>query len=168
MDQSTNQNFKPLFDFLERSPEYESLTDALSNARGPVGVFGLGEAHRTHIAAALHAKLAGTTLIVAPSAQSAQRLFEVLACYHKNTLLFPIRETPLNARSYVQSQELTNRRLRVLLALISGESALIVAPVEAVMQRMCPPEAIRAHTLTGRVGMEITPDALLRRFIDAG
>ena len=160
--------FEPLFRFLSRSPEYERLSDALLGSQGPVGVFGLGEAHRTHIAAALHAQTGGTTLIVAPSAQSAQRLYEELICYHKDALLFPIRETPLNAHSFVQSQEITNRRVRVLLSLLSGEPALIVAPVEAVMQRMCPPEAIRAHTVTVRVGMEITPDTLLKRFIDAG
>ena len=160
--------FEPLYAVLDNSPEYTRLADTLARGVGPVGVFGLGEAHRVHIEAALHAGRAGTTLIVAPSAQAAQRIYEELVCYHPDAMLFPIREMPLNAHSYVQSQELSFRRLRAMLRLLSAESALIVAPIEAVMQRMTPPDSIRSFTHTVRVGMEVSPDALMKKFIDAG
>lgn len=160
--------FEPLFRALERSPEYEKLCEELEKNRGPVSVFGLGEAHRPHIAAALFARLSCQTLLVAPSAQAAGRLFEELSCYHKNALLFPIREMPLNAKSYVQSQELTFRRLNVLTRLARGERLIVIAPIEAVMQRLVSKERITACTHALKIGMEVSPDSLMQRFIDAG
>ncbi|MBR0156861.1 MAG: transcription-repair coupling factor [Clostridia bacterium] len=163
-----SNKFEPLFAALAKSEEYTRLREDLSAAKGPVSVFGLGEAHRVHIEAALHAAQGGTTLIVAPSAQAAARIHEELSCYHPDAMLFPIREMPLNAHSYVQSQEIGFRRLRVLLRLLSAESAVVVAPIEAIMQRMAPPDAIRSFTHAVRVGMEVSPDALVKKLVDAG
>ena len=168
MDKPHQNPIQPLFRIFDRSEEFTRLRDDLINARGPVSVFGLGEAHRTHIAAALHASLSGPTLVITPSAQAARRAYEELSCYHENTLLFPIRETPLNAHTYVQSQEIGFRRLRAMLALLAGERLIVVAPIEAVMQRMAPPRAIEACTHTVRIGMEISPDSLVKRFVAAG
>ena len=162
------KGFEPLYAALKTSPEYTRLGETLEAGKGPVGVFGLGEAHRANVTAALAASHAGATLVIVPSAQAAQRVHEELSCYHENAMLFPIRETPLNAHSYVQSQELGIRRLRVMLALLSGERALIVAPIEAIMQRLAPPESILNCTHTVRVGMEVSPDSLIKKFLGAG
>ncbi len=159
---------EPLFRALEGSAEYDKLSEDLEKKRGPVSVFGLGEAHRANIAAALYAKIGEQTLIIAPSAQAAGRLYEELSCYHRGALLFPIREMPLNARSYVQSKELEFRRLNVLSRLALGEKLLVVAPMEAVMQRLVPKERILACTHALKTGMEVSPDALIQKFIDAG
>ena len=43
----------PLIQILDRHPEYTRLRDAMVNGEGPAGVFGLGESHKGHIAAAL-------------------------------------------------------------------------------------------------------------------
>lgn len=160
--------FEPLFRALEGAEEYQKLAEALDKKRGPVSVFGLGEAHRPNMASALYARFGTQTLVVAPSAQAAGRLFEEISAYHKNALLFPIREMPLNARSYVQSQELEFRRLNVLTRLASGESLLVVAPIEALMQRLVPKERIVSCTHTLSIGMEVSPDRLIQKFIDAG
>lgn len=107
-------------------------------------------------------------LVVVPSEQAAARVHEELCCYYPDAVLFPARELPLNAHSYVQSQELTSKRLRTAARLIKGEPCLVVAPIEAVMQRMAPPSVISAFTQTVRTGMVIEPASLLKKFIDAG
>ena len=160
--------FEPLFRALEGAEEYQKLVEALDKNRGPVSVFGLGEAHRPNMASALHARFGAQTLVIAPSAQAAGRLYEEISAYHQNALLFPIREMPLNARSYVQSRELEFRRLNVLTRLASGEKLLVVAPIEALMQRLAEKERIVCCTHTLSIGMEVSPDQLIQKFIDAG
>lgn len=168
MTAEARSDLEPLFRALEGAEEYQKLAEALDKKCGPVSVFGLGEAHRPNMAAALFARLCAQTLVIAPSAQAAGRLYEEISCYHKNALLFPIREMPLNARSYVQSRELEFRRLNVLTRLASGERIIVVAPVEALMQRLAPKERIVSCTHTLSIGMEVSPDSLMQRFIDAG
>lgn len=158
----------PLFSILDKSEEFCRLAEGVCGGKGPVSVFGLGEAQRTHIEAALFSKANKTMLVVVPSDQAAARVREELCCYFPDAMLFPARELPLNAHSYVQSQELTTKRLRVMSRLLKGETSVIVAPIEAVMQRMAPPSVISAFTQTVRVGMVIEPASLLKKFIDAG
>lgn len=163
-----NTEINPLFSILDKSEEFRRLQEGLCGCKGPAGAFGLGEAQRTHIEAALFSKAKRPMLVVVPSEQAAARVHEELCCYYPDAVLFPARELPLNAHSYVQSQELTSKRLRTAARLIKGEPCLVVAPIEAVMQRMAPPSVISAFTQTVRTGMVIEPASLLKKFIDAG
>ncbi len=160
--------YGPLFNILNNLPEYIRLFNALKGGFGPVSVFGLGEAQRIHIACAVYGSLNRTMLFVAPSEQSALRIYESAACYFPEALLFPAREIPLNAHTYVQSQELTARRMNTVSRLVSGKTSFVITSVEALMQRMAPPELIADSTCTVRIGMTIAPSSLLKRFIDAG
>lgn len=162
------QEIKPLFAALEKLNDYARLKEGLCARKGPFSVFGLGEAQRTHISAALFAGTKKTVLYVAPSVQSAQRVYEDVSCYFPDALLLPEREIPLNAHTYVQSQELTAKRMKVMMSLTKGETSFIVAPIEALMQCLAPPELLTDNTRTVRIGMTIAPDSLLRSFIDAG
>lgn len=128
-----NTEINPLFSILDKSEEFRRLQEGLCGCKGPAGVFGLGEAQRTHIEAALFSKAKRPMLVVVPSEQAAARVHEELCCYYPDAVLFPARELPLNAHSYVQSQELTSKRLRTAARLIKGEPCLVVAPIEAVM-----------------------------------
>ena len=160
--------YEPLYSILSGSEDYVRLKDSLASSEGPVSVFGLGESERTHISCALHASLGGTMLYIAPSAQSAVRCYEAISVYHPSALYFPAREVPLNAHTYVQSQDLTARRMKVIAKLVSGEPCIIVAPIDALMQRMVMPEVITEFCCSVRIGMTIAPASLLKRFIDAG
>ncbi|MBQ2110218.1 MAG: hypothetical protein II191_00565, partial [Clostridia bacterium] len=75
------KGFEPLYAALKTSPEYKRLEETLEAGKGPVGVFGLGEAHRANVTAALAASHSGATLVIVPSAQAAQRVHEELSCY---------------------------------------------------------------------------------------
>ena len=69
----------PLIKILDRHPEYTRLRDAMVNGEGPAGVFGLGESHKGHIAAALSTGRA--VLLVAPNEVAAVKLHDDIACY---------------------------------------------------------------------------------------
>lgn len=157
-----------LLDCLHGYGEYERLCATLNSGGGSASVFGLGEAHRLHTAAALYRDTGRTVLFVAPTAAAAARTHEDISLYVPDAVLFPARELPLNARSFAESPTITSQRLSCIMRLINGEQTFVVASVEALMQRMAPPELIIESTHAVRTGMRVTPEALLKRFIDAG
>lgn len=158
----------PLFTILNKSSDYLRLHSALENGTGPISVFGLGEAQRMHIASSLHAMIGGSMLFVAASEQSAKQIYETVSAYCPDAVLFPSREIPLNAHSFVQSQDITAKRMNVVNKLVCGDDLVIIAPIEALMQRMVPPEVIALFTKTVRIGMTIDPKSLFKHFIDSG
>lgn len=157
-----------LLSALHASAEYERLRGALTKGEGALSVFGLGEAHRLHAAAALYGDIGGTFMFVAPSSAAANRVHEEICRYCADALLFPPRELPLAVQHYTESSAVASQRLKCMLKLLQGESVFIVTCIEALMQRMAPPELIinAAHTI--RTGMQVRPDALLKKFTEAG
>ena len=159
---------RKILSILDGIGEYERLCSALKEGEGPVSVFGLGEAHRLHAAAGLYYKLGKAMLLVAPSALAASRAREELLHYIPEALLFPARELPLAVKRFTESPSIKAQRLACITKLIGGGPCFIVTSIEALMQRMAPPEAIAAAFHTVRTGMRTEPEALLKRFIDAG
>jgi len=157
-----------ILEVLKESAEYTRLYEALREGRGALSVFGLGEAHRIHTVSALFNDLGGTLLFVAPTAAAANRAHEDLSRYFEDALLFPARELPISVQHYTESPAVSARRMECMLKLMNGERGIIVTCIEALMQRMAPPELILDATHTVRPGMVIRPDALLKKFIDAG
>ena len=159
---------RQILNVLHGSGEYTRLVSSLQNAEGPLSVFGLGEAHRVHAAAALYYDTGKPVLFVAPTGIAAVKCREELLHYIPDALLFPARELPLAVRHYTESPSVTSQRLACMMRELEGPSAFCVTSIEALMQRMAPPELIiNAHTEV-EPGLRIDPDKLLKRFIDAG
>lgn len=157
-----------ILDILHGSGEYMRLLSALGEGRGAVSVFGLGEAHRIHAAAALFRDTGRSMLYVAPTALAAARAREELLHYLPDTLLFPAREMPLAVRHYTESPALMSQRLACITRLMEGKPVPIVTSIEALMQRMAPPELAADSFRTVKPGQRLEPDDLLKHLIDAG
>ena len=157
-----------LLQILKKHPEYSRLLSSLNNAEGALSVFGLGEAHRVHTAAALFCDSDSSMLFVAPSALAAVKAHEELSAYVPDAMLFPARELPIAIQHFTESPAVAAERLRVLMRLLDGKKTLVVASIEALMQRLAPPELLISAVHSVRVGTRISPDALLKKFIDAG
>ncbi|MBO4849242.1 MAG: transcription-repair coupling factor [Clostridia bacterium] len=157
-----------ILDILSGMGEYLRLKDSLANGEGALSVFGLGEAHRIHAAAGLYRDTGSSLLFVAPSALAAVKAHEDFLHYVPDALLFPARELPLTVRHYTESPAVTAQRLKCVMRLISGKQTLIVTSIEALMQRMAPPELILSAVHTVRIGARIEPEALLKKLLSAG
>ncbi len=157
-----------ILEVLKGCGEYARLLDALKKGEGALSVFGLGEAHRIHAAAALYFDTGSSVLFVAPSAVSAAKAREEILHYIPDALLFPARELPLAVQHFTESPSVTMQRLSCAIRLMSGRPCFIVTSIEALMQRMAPPELIASACHTVRIGMRIEPEALLKKFIDSG
>lgn len=157
-----------IFDFLKKNGEYVRLSSALKAGEGALSVFGLGEAHRIHAAAALFNDVGSSLLFVAPSQMAAVKAHEDIRGYIPDAELFPARELPLAVAHFTESPAVTAQRLRVMLRLLNNEPTFVVASMEALMQRLTPPELILGASHTVRIGMRTEPDALLKKLVDAG
>lgn len=161
-------NKHPLIEFLGRHPEYRRLREALMKNEGAAAVFGLGEAHRAHMAAALFCDTGKTVLVVTANEASAVRIREEAAVYAPAAIHLPARDMPLAGRGFTASAGLAARRVKALSGLLRGENMLVTVSAAALLQRLTPPGALRAMTTEIRAGEVVKPQALLKRLVDAG
>ena len=160
-----NQQAHPLLRVLGDLPEYNRLNELITGAEGPAAAFGLPEAHRAHVFAALSFERGG--LLIASSTQSAERLYQQASAFSANVALFPARELPL-VNAYAASGEGAKQRIATLTRLAMGERVGVIAPVEAVMQLLAPQATLRRAVHTLRMGESHPPRELLRSLMDAG
>ena len=138
--------------------------------RGPVAAFGLPEAHKSHMAAALSAAGTGaprTVLLVTSTDTAAVRMradAEALGVAASQLLQ---RETPL-VRVMNASGERAGERVRALMQLATGQPGVVVASMAALMQRVAPKEAFLRQRIELHTGDETEPRALLERLCEAG
>ena len=161
-------NKHPLIEFLGQHPEYRRLREALIKNEGAAAVFGLGEAHRAHMAAALFADTGKTVLLITANEASAARIREEAAAYIPDAIHLPARDMPLAGRGFTASAGLAARRIKALSGLLSGENALITVSAAALLQRLAPPGVLRSMTVEVHAGETVEPQALLRQLIGAG
>ena len=156
---------EPILRILENHPEYLRLREALQRGEGPVSVFGLGEGNKGHVAAALAESTGMPLLVVEPNEVSAARFADD---FPGKALHFPARELLLSGKSYAVSDSLQARRVAVLSALAEGAKPVLAVSIEALLQRVAPPEAFAAATGSVTPGNVIQPMALVRELVAAG
>ena len=156
----------PLIKILDRHPEYARLRDAMEKGEGPAGVFGLGESHKGHIAAALSTGRA--VLLVAPNEVAAAKLHDDIACYDIPCVHFPTREIPLSGKGFTARDSIEERRVAVLSALAAGRAMTVVTCIQALMQRTVAPEIIKNSLHSYGAGQNIEPREMVAELVMAG
>ena len=156
---------KELLRAVANDPGYRQLHSALESGDGTVAVFGLSEAHRPAVNAALSEDR--TVLWVAPTPAEAMRLYELQRAYRPDTGLFLPRELPLVHLEAVSSER-RSQRLSVLSRLSLSVSSLIVTCAEALMERLVPHETFLSQIVRVSVGDTIDPRDLIKALAEAG
>ena len=154
-----------LLQAIRKDASYRQLENALQSGSGTAAVFGLSEAHRTAVTAALAERR--TVVWVASTQVEAVKLHGLLRAYVPDAFLFLPRELPLVHLQAV-STERRAQRLAVLSRLALGAEVVIVTCAEALMERLAPPGVFRKQLLTVAVGEECDPRVLLGDLIAAG
>ncbi len=155
----------PLLSALYKAPEYIRLNEILSSRGGPVALFGLYEAHCSHLFAALSIKHGG--LLVAPSEQEAKMLYEQAAAFKGNIALLPAAEVAL-VHAYASAGETSKTRIASLMRLVLGEPVGIITSVDALMQRLAPPKVLKDAVQLLCVGETYAQRPLFATLVNAG
>ena len=133
--------------------------------KGPVAAFGLPEAHKAHIAAALGA--GRTLLFVTATETSASAVADSIRAFGVDAETFLPRDTPL-VHVHAASGERTERRIGTLARLIAGDRLVVVTTAAALMQALAPRRAFADMLLTLHVGDTLHPRTLVDRLVTAG
>jgi len=109
-------------------------------------------------------------LIITSHAQHAERLLADLEVLlgEGEVALFPADEALLYG-VVAQSPELAGQRLSVLARFACTQGpAILIAPWDALLAKLSPPELFKAHTLNLRTGQEIPRDNLVQLLVSSG
>ncbi|MCR4628658.1 MAG: transcription-repair coupling factor [Clostridium sp.] len=143
---------------LHELAEYEALREALEKGKGPVMVSGTVESQKVHLAAELatERKDEGWTLIIAEDELKAKSIAEDFRCFRRDVMIYPARDL-LFYNSDIHGNLLTRQRIRVLEALSSKKSGIVVTTVDALMEHLLPLEmlASRAITIRGAIQLDL-------------
>lgn len=137
-------------------------------------VHGFSAGHKTLAIGALHAQgiqkgRGRTTLVLTVGPGHAQRLVAQLSTFlpADDVLLFPAREVWPHEELHVP-EEIASARLAVLERLTTGKPALIVAPIQAVAERLAPRQVIKERVHTISVGDIVNMEELAARLAKDG
>lgn len=163
---------------LNQLPEFQQALAALQRGQTPLFITGAGGSCRALLAASLYelgrgtqAGARGALLVVVPG------LDQVVDWLRDLENLFPDRDVllfePGEALPFevvTASREPTAGRLRVLAALrdVSGQAPVVIAPVEALLPKLLPPESWEQAALDLAVGHQCDLTALPGRLVQSG
>lgn len=151
----------------EKSSEFISLSESISNNNAPVGAIGLTDINKVHIVHSLCEKQNKKAFIITPDEASAVRFYENLSQFQSGVLLYPKREfTFLNVEGI--SREFEHIRLGVLSRIIDGNYSAVVASQAAALQMTMPADELEKRSFKIKTGDEINIDNIVEKLIRAG
>ena len=153
---------------LAKLPEVRELAEAIEAGRCPVSVSGLSSVHRAMVAAALYQMMQRPfVMLCADESEARSMAGDLRMLTGEECALLPAREFRLRDRVSA-SHNLEQQRLGALCSLAEGKARVLVATVDAVMQRTLPASALRDAALTLRPGERHDLAELAKRLSAAG
>ncbi|MCL2337923.1 MAG: transcription-repair coupling factor, partial [Firmicutes bacterium] len=155
------------------TPEYLSLLKAFEAGRCPQQVFGLTGAQRNLLVAALADRAFPVLLVVTAGEAEAGQVYDDLASLLPGVQIeqFPVYEL-LPYYVLAHGKEVLSGRLRVLESLCAPadppQPMIVVAPVEALLRRLSPPEVFSSMRLELSLGDRLAPGELAARLVAMG
>ena len=153
--------------FLTRHPDYARLLEALERGRSPLALSGLSAVHRAHLAAGLQQSTGRPLVLVCADEAEARRMSGDLCA-------FTGQEVPLLcARDFcfhpsAASRQWEHQRLERLGALTRGNTPVLVATIEGLLQRTLPPKVFADHCRTLQAGKDYDLTGLTDFLAQAG
>ncbi|MCL2030464.1 MAG: transcription-repair coupling factor [Oscillospiraceae bacterium] len=153
---------------LSALPETREILSRLRDRSCPVAIGGLSPVHKAHLAAFLRAKTGRPVLLLCPDELEAARLRgDMAALAGEEALLLRGRDFTFYPVETV-SREWERERIPVLSRMLEDTAGLVVASVDAVLQRAIAPNALRAAGVTLSPGAALSPDVLVQALLAGG
>lgn len=154
---------------LQSSPEFCSLARGLEKKIKQQLVFGLAGSQRSYLLAGLIENAHHSFLVVTAGEREAGILADELAEFLPGITVrhFPVMPL-LPYQVLTQSMEVAAQRLQVLETLARGGQTVVIAPVEALLRRLIPPEDFNAALLRLGIGDRINLEEVLKNLSTIG
>ncbi len=150
---------------LENNIELKQLKQYVHDDKTPVLATGMADSQKAQVIMSLGGK---SVLAVASSQLKAQELYADLSYFDKtNIMLYPSKDIIFYSAD-IKSRDIIKARFEVISRLLAGDNITVVASVEALFDRLVPPEVFRENVLELKIGSEIGTDELARRLVLMG
>ena len=148
--------------------ELRELLEHIEAGRCPAAMSGLDGVHRALFAAALHAQTQRPLCVICADEQEAARMADDLRALTRGEVVtLTAREWQLRERVSA-SHEFEQQRSGALGALAAGKGEVLVATVDALVQRTLPQSAMRDAMLSLKLGGEYDLDEVTAKLVAAG
>lgn len=160
---------KGLLSRIINTTEYAGLVKAFNTGRNQQQVFGLTGAQRNLLIAALVEDFNPAALVITNSEIEAGQVSDDLASLLPRVRVeqLPVYEL-LPYQVLAHGKEVISRRLSIMEALCRNEPLVVVAPVEALMRRLTPPDVFKSVVVDIAVGDRLETEELVRRLLVMG
>jgi transcription-repair coupling factor (superfamily II helicase) len=140
----------------EEIPEFNKLVKDLEKGLSNLFAYGVSDSQRAFLIAAMKKRTKSQILVVTPDSLEAKKLADDLSFFLKpeEVALFPASSV-IPYETAARSLESTAQRLKVMEMLLAEKSIVVVAPVQALFNKLVPPEIVKNFTLHFKVGESI-------------
>lgn len=152
---------------LKHSPEYASLSKAVSRYSLPAAVTGVSGIHKVCLIASLLRESGRKALVLAADEAEAQRFYEDLYSLGMKPVLYPIRDFCFRDTAGA-SHEYERIRLEALSKLQNGSSNCVIACIDAALQYTLGPEDLSSRLFSLETGADMRPEDLLSALVKCG
>lgn len=152
---------------LKGNIEYESIKNAVTSGRVPMGVIGLTPVHKAHYISSLCDDMGKKALIICPDEGTAAKMCDDLNVMSGGAFVYPARDYNFRPMD-TQSREFQQRRIGVLSKILSGECKYILCSVESAVQLTLPSHELSARTLNLVSGDDYPQNKIIRTLLCAG
>jgi transcription-repair coupling factor (superfamily II helicase) len=136
-----------------------------------IGLTGLRGSSKAYLLSRWREKTGGTILVVVPDMERAEAFYDDLLFFQRDggtpISIFPPWET-LPYDEIPPHPEIIRDRVRNLFSVLSGEAAVVISPVRALMQRVLPPLHLKRSVFSLSVGAEVQRDRLVDYLLQGG
>lgn len=156
--------------FCEKIEDFNKITKDIENGKKGFFAYGLSDSQKSFIIAGLREKFwKKNFLIVVPDALEAKRIAEDLEFFigKSHVLYFPSNYV-IPYETEAKSLEFTAQRLSVMEALLYENSKIVVAPLNALINKLMPPEIVKNITLTLAYGQEAILEDVVFKLLKMG
>ncbi|MDY0091872.1 MAG: transcription-repair coupling factor [Candidatus Vecturithrix sp.] len=152
------------------------LLNNIYNDVKSLSIGGLSGSSKAYLIALLQQERSHPCLIITPSQKEAEEFYEDLTCFQRLGVLPTAQEqislySQWNVAPYEHAsphREIVSERLTILEKLADKQDLIVVAPVDALMQRTLPRRALNEFTILLGVGEELDRAVLTTALIDTG
>ncbi|MFQ6132013.1 MAG: transcription-repair coupling factor [Armatimonadota bacterium] len=164
---------RELTSLLERSDEFQQILKQVTSRGGTVAAEGVSGAGKSLLIAALRRRLDAPCLVITFNNEQATKFAGDLQAFtdddpeQPQVLLFPATESVIYDGA-APDRELRARRMDTLNALLTGRARIVVAPINAALQRLAPPSAYEDLLLEVKAGDSLDLGILVEHLLANG
>ncbi|WP_236913763.1 transcription-repair coupling factor [Clostridium sp. Cult2] len=155
-------------DSLKNLASYKELIKNIEEKKSPISTYGIIDQNIGHISYALNQHLGKQILILTYDEMKAKRIYEDIKNFDEHMVeIFPNKDI-LFYKVDAISSERANERLKVLSRLVEGEPVIVVAHIEAVLNKLINPTLFKRESIKINSKSRILLEQLATQLLTCG